>query len=288
MANNRSIEHAVRTHHEYPGAQYALPADNEERKRLVIQHNALRGLFENRSLIAPVTLASNDRVLDIGTGPGLWVMDLAQSVDPRVEMVAVDITDRLFPPSPPKNVDFQVESVKSLPQDWTNSFTLVHQRLLMLALRTSEWPQALSEIHRVLCLGGWVQLGESEPWYEGEAPDKPCLEKVVAMYRRLVESRGLYVDCARDIPKMLEQAGFVDIQMEQRSVPLGGQEGAVNAMNYVGVFEGLKTPILNAGGYGMISIESEYDALVEGIKKEYAADLAAKREFYIYLARKRQ
>ncbi|KAJ7681079.1 S-adenosyl-L-methionine-dependent methyltransferase, partial [Mycena polygramma] len=276
-----------RRHHDYPGAQYALPADDEERKRLVIQHNALRGFFENRILIAPVALTPNDRVLDIGTGPGLWVLDLAHSVDQTVGMLAVDITDRLFPASHPKNVDFRVESVTSLPSDWTDSFTLVHQRLLMLALRSSEWPQALREIHRVLRPGGWVQLGESEPWYEGEAPEKPCLEKVVSMYRRLVETRGLHVDCAQDIPTMLEQAGFVDIQTEHRSVPLGGPGGVQNSINYVGVFEGLKTPILNAGGYGGVSTESEYDALVEGIRKEYAADAGAKREFYIFLARKR-
>ncbi|KAF7341172.1 S-adenosyl-L-methionine-dependent methyltransferase [Mycena venus] len=292
MVNNACIypiEHAPREHHEYPGAQYALPADDAERQRLVIQHNALKKIFENRILIAPVTLTPNDRVLDIGTGPGLWVLDLAQSVDPAVHIVAVDITSRLFPASPAENVKFQVESVISLPSGWTDTFTLVHQRLLMLALQIPEWLQAVREIHRVLRPGGWVQLGESEPWYEGEAPDKPCVEKVVSMYRRLIESRNLYVDCAQNMRALLEEVGFVDIHAEQRSVLLGkwaGKDGAFNAINYTGVFQGLKTPILEAGGYGVVTTESEYDALVEGVKKEYDEGVGSKREFYIFWARK--
>ncbi|KAJ7504855.1 S-adenosyl-L-methionine-dependent methyltransferase [Mycena galericulata] len=292
MVNNDGIypiEHSTRVHHEYPGAQYALPADDAERQRLVIQHNALKKMFENRILIAPVTLAPNDRVLDIGTGPGLWVLDLAHSVHPAVQMLAVDITPRLFPASPPKTVRFQVESATSLPSEWTDTYTLVHQRLLMLALQIPEWLQALREIYRVLRPGGWVQLGESEPWYEGEAPDKPCVEKVVSMYRRLIESRNIYIDCARDIPAMLEGVGFVDIHAEQRSVYLGkwaGEDGAFNALNYTGVFRGLKTPILEAGGYGVVTTEFEYDALIEGVKKEYDESVGSKREFFIFWARK--
>ncbi|KAJ6536165.1 S-adenosyl-L-methionine-dependent methyltransferase [Mycena capillaripes] len=256
---------------------------------LVIQHNALKKIFENRILIAPVTLAPNDRVLDIGTGPGLWVLDLAQSVDPAVHMVAVDITPRLFPASSAETVIFQVESVTNLPLEWTDTFTLVHQRLLMLALQIPEWLQAVREIHRALRPGGWVQLGESEPWYEGETPDKPCMEKVVAMYRRLVESRNLYVDCAQHMRALLEEVGFVDIHVEQRSVLLGkwaGKEGALNAINYIGVFQGLKTPILEAGGYGVVTTESEYDALVEGVEKEYDEGVGSMRQFFIFWARK--
>ncbi|KAJ7852144.1 hypothetical protein B0H13DRAFT_2359673 [Mycena leptocephala] len=75
---------------------------------LVIQHNALKKIFANRILIAPVTSAPNDKVLDIGTGQGLWVLDLAQSVDPAVHTVAVDITPQLFPVSPAETVIFQV------------------------------------------------------------------------------------------------------------------------------------------------------------------------------------
>ncbi|KAJ7260478.1 S-adenosyl-L-methionine-dependent methyltransferase [Mycena haematopus] len=291
MLNNDTspIQHATREFHGYAGAQYALPADDAENQRLLVQHNCLKKLFENRILLAPVTLHPQDRVLDVGTGPGLWVLDLARSVDPDVKMLGVDITSRLFPLSPPNNVDFQIESVTNLPLDWTDSFTLVHQRLLMLALRVPEWPQALREIYRVLQPGGYVQLGECLPWYEGEFPERPCVDKLVSAYRCLVKERNLDVDCAAHMQAMLEEVGFVDIHVEERVQCIGkwaGEDGVANAINHSGVFRGVKTPILEAGGYGKIATEAEYDALIEGQAKEWDEIPGTKREFFIFCARK--
>ncbi|KAJ7347582.1 S-adenosyl-L-methionine-dependent methyltransferase [Mycena albidolilacea] len=283
------IEHVAREYHEYPGAQYALPTDDAERKRLWLQHTCIKTLFDNRILLAPVTLAPEDRVLDSGTGPGLWALDLAQSVDSAVNILGIDIASRLFPLSPPKNVAFEVGSVTNLPLDWSDTFTLVHQRLLMLALQTPEWPQALREIYRVLRPGGWVQLAESIAWFEGEYPEKPCMMKLVSLYRCLTKSRNLYIDCASHMPAMLAEAGFVDIQAEERPLLMGqwaGADGVANATTNIGVFRGIKTPVLEAGGYGKVTTEAEYDALVEGLEREWEEIPGTKKEFVTFWARK--
>ncbi|KAF8125678.1 S-adenosyl-L-methionine-dependent methyltransferase [Mycena galopus ATCC 62051] len=272
LDESSAILHATREYHAYPGAQYALPTDDVERQRLLLQHNLLKRIFENKVLLAPVTFTQGDRVLDIGTGPGLWALDMEQAVGPAVHICGVDIESRLFPASPPKNMAFQVESVLSLPSDWTDTFTLVHQRLLMVALQIPEWPQALGEIYRVLRPGGWVQLGEWIPWIEGGNPDKPCTEKIVSLTRCLTKSRNLYVDCALHMPAMLEQAGFVDVKAEGRMLRMGkwgGEDGIATAINHAAIFRGMKTPLLQAGGYGKVAKESEYDALMEGMEKEW-------------------
>src|ERR1700761_2344905 len=166
-------------------------------------------MFGNRILFAPVELGENDKVLDVGTGPGgvfrlpialfvmfgilgLWVLDLATSVDSSTQMIGVDIETRLFPASPPKNIQFRVESVTNLPAEWSNTFSLVHQRLLVVALQVPQWPTALSEIYRVLRPGGWVQIAESTPWHDDiEYPAWPCLAKLAALYRAVARSRNL-------------------------------------------------------------------------------------------------
>ncbi|KAF8205715.1 S-adenosyl-L-methionine-dependent methyltransferase [Mycena galopus ATCC 62051] len=247
----------------------------------------LKNLFENKVLLAPVSLDRSDKVLETGTGSGLWIMDLAATVDSSVPMVGVDIEPRLFPVSPPKNIEFQVESVTSLPSEWTDTFSLVHQRLLLLGLQESQWPKALQEIHRVLRPGGWVQLAEHAPWRE--SPGKPYLGKLAHLYRSITASRNLYFDCAYRIPKMLEEAGFVDIQSESRMQAIGkwgGEFGVASAVNQIGVLRGVKTPVLEAGGYGLVASEAEYDELVNGIEKEWNEIAGTEREFIITWARK--
>ncbi|KAJ7499603.1 S-adenosyl-L-methionine-dependent methyltransferase [Mycena latifolia] len=292
--SSKPIEHATRQYQAYPGAQYILPTDNVEEERLILQHHALKILFESRILLAPVSIEKNDKILEIGTGTGHWILDLAGSIDPSVSMVGVDIESHLFPTSYPKNLEFRVESVTKLPSGWTTTFSLVHQRLLLLALQIPEWPAALREIYRVLRPGGWVQLGECTPYTMGEYPNKPCMEKLAAMYRSLVGARNLYVDCARDILKMLEDAGFADIRRESRKQKLGkwaGELGVANGINYGGVLRGIKTLVLNAGGYGYVTSEEEYDGLLDGIQREWdetptAENPGVKMEFFIFWARK--
>ncbi|KAJ7499456.1 hypothetical protein FB451DRAFT_1549081 [Mycena latifolia] len=275
--STRPIEHTARTYQAYPGSQYALPTDNVEQERQILQQKTLKKLFGDRILLAPVALEEDDKVLEIGTGAGLWLLDLAGSVDPSVSMVGVDIEPRLFPTSHPENIEFRVES-----------------RLLRIALEVPQWPVALREIFRVLRPGGWVQLGESSGWFAGKYPNQPCLEKLVAMFRCLVTSRNIHIDCALDIPQMLEDAGFVDIRSELRMQQMGkwaGDLGVANRINHVGVLRGIKTPVLKAGGYGYVTSEAEYDALLEGLEREWdetptAENIGSEKPFIIFWARK--
>ncbi|KAF9012745.1 hypothetical protein BDQ17DRAFT_1321692 [Cyathus striatus] len=163
----------TRIYHSYPGATYALPADEEERLRLTNQHEFLKRTFGGRILLAPVTLKDSDDVLDACTGTGIWLLELAKGVPEGVQLEGFDIEPRLFPAeeSRPENVKFSVHSIFG-----------VHQRLLVMGLRREEWPLALKELHRVTKPGGWVELCEFAKWGGGPANDQ-CWElgmKVVA------------------------------------------------------------------------------------------------------------
>ncbi|KAJ7885247.1 hypothetical protein B0H13DRAFT_2235310 [Mycena leptocephala] len=198
-------------HQAYPGSQYTLPADDEELQGLTLQHQILKESYENRILLAPVHLDVNDAVLEIGTGPGLWIMDLAKSVNTSIPMFGIDIESRMFLVSPPKQIEFR--------------------RLLMAGLQRSDLPIVLGDIHRALRPGGWVQL---------DYPGKPCLEKLTAMVRSICSSRNLNLDCAKDMPKMLAEAGFVEVQSESRMQRVGkwdGESGVINRINQVAIFK---------------------------------------------------
>ncbi|KAF8491768.1 hypothetical protein JB92DRAFT_2819270 [Gautieria morchelliformis] len=169
---------------------------------------------------------------------------------------------------------------------WTNSFDLVHQRLLITALRRREWPVALSEIFRVLKPGGWAQLGEIGKTH---LPG-PKTRQHQSLLSKLFAHRDMLpaVDCANQLPVMLIEAGFTDVRMETRLLPLGkvgGADGENARKNFMGVYRGMKTPVLKAGGLGFFDSEMEFDRFMDEMEEEWDTSTTV-REYTLFLAHK--
>lgn len=163
-----------------------------------------------------------------------------------------------------------MQSVTKLPAEWTNKFTVVHQRLLIAALRELEWPQAISEIYRVLKPGGWVQLFELESGISG-----PAIAKHFEMIYRLSDIQGtMWRNITKRLPDFLKESGFINLHQDPRRTPVGawaGKDGVVGKKNLLGALRGMKAPILKNGGLGLVSSEAEYDKLLEEVSEESEA-----------------
>jgi SAM-dependent methyltransferase len=165
---------------------------------------------------------------------GTWILDASASAPPGTLFYGIDIEDRLLPEKRPPNVHFIKSSITSLPHEWTRTFDLVNQRLLIAALTREEWRTALAEMLRVLVPGGYLQLGEAGSWKAG-----PVTARHRELTSALFRARGLLLDCAVHIPLLLREAGFEDIQIEERQIPLGawgGRDGTEGRDNFMGVF----------------------------------------------------
>ncbi|KAF8164766.1 hypothetical protein B0H34DRAFT_686476 [Crassisporium funariophilum] len=231
-----------------------------------------------------VTKSISSTLIIVGLFIGIWMLDVKEEIQSTVEMHGFDIESRLFPRSYPDNMSFSKGSVTSLPSEWENTFTFVHQRLLVAALQKPDWEKAIGEIHRVLLPNGWVQLGEVGSWKAGQATTKHQ-----SLVQSLFSAKGLVLDCATYIPSMLRQAGFMNIHVEERSIPLGkwaGQHGVNGATNFIGVFRAMKTPILKSGGLGMVKTEDEFDCLLNEVEREWDDTPGAEIKFYIFYAQK--
>jgi hypothetical protein len=162
---------------------------------------------------------------------------------------------------------FETHSVTNLPAEWSNRFTVVHQRLLIAALRRHEWEKTIQEMYRVLKPGGWVQLFEMKIWTSG-----PALAKQLELMYRYSDARGtMWRDITQAIPVFLGRSGFINIHEDVRRTPLGvwaGQDGVDGNSNLLGIMEGIKSHILDGGGFGIVETESEYDELTEQVLKE--------------------
>ncbi|KAH9934326.1 uncharacterized protein B0H18DRAFT_1082848 [Fomitopsis serialis] len=289
LDTSKRIDHAQRVYQSFPGANYVLPSDTTERERLALQHRLLKGSFEDRIIACPVTITSEDHILDSGTGSGTWLLDVLSIIPAAAVVHAIDIESRLFPVDDSRivsrgNVEFLTTTITKLPAEWSGIFTLIHQRLLVAALRAEEWKMAINEMMRTLVPGGWVQLGEVGSWKAG-----PTTEKHIALVQTLFKAKGLVLDCARYIPDMLRDLGFVHVSVEERTIPLGSWAGDVGVgarNNFIGVFRGMKTPILNAGGLGVVDSEAEFDSLLDGVEMEWNETVGAEIRFYVFSAQK--
>ncbi|KIM72374.1 hypothetical protein PILCRDRAFT_829773 [Piloderma croceum F 1598] len=246
---------------------YVLPSDEAEKDRLSLQHKILKRAFENRMFLASVTLAPGDHVLDSGTGGASWLLDLEGQVSSETILHGIDIDSRIFPSNPAPNIHLSTDSITKLPASWSSTFTLVHQRLLILGLTLQDWRAALKEMYRVIVPGGWVNLLEVQmdlpqfKWTPG-----PMTVQLFTVVCALLLAKGMVPDLPLHLPALLEEAGFMNIHVEERGLALYGQEGADMRENSRRVMMGMKTHVLDVGG--LVKSAEEYENLVNVASKE--------------------
>jgi len=256
-------------------------------RRLFLQHRLLKQAFENRLFLAPVTLAPGHRVLDSGTGAASWLLDLAEQVPPTVSFYGIDIGSRLFPSNPASNIHLSVNSVTKLPASWSSTFTLVHQRFLVLGLTLPDWQAAFKELYRILVPGGWINLLEPQldvsrfSWTSG-----PATATIFTLACAVMLARGFVPDLPYSLPALLKEAGFVNIHTEERGTSLYGEDGTGMRENCHKGLLGLKTPVLDAGGMGSVKNEEEYHSLANAARKEWSETPEAVIQIFMVYAQK--
>jgi len=252
-------------------SNYLLPRNLSERERLNGQHIYLKKFAYDDRLVYDqnVLLGEGSSVLDSGTGTVAWLLDLAKEVPQSVELVGVDVSANNFPDAGtlPGNVHLSLASATDLPKEWTNKFDLVNQRFMISALLEVEWPKVLSEIFRVLKPGATVQLCELDPRYPVEKP--PALARHGELLHKAANKRGLLRYCARELPRMLQDAGFVDVVDEGKPCPVGkpfGKWGEQGAKGPAGAWWNMKHALVEQG---TVSSAKEYDDLLDELVKEW-------------------
>ncbi|KAL0080305.1 hypothetical protein J3Q64DRAFT_1851294 [Phycomyces blakesleeanus] len=240
-----------------PGTHFYLPCDDDEADRLVILHFLLRYAFSG-NFGAPIADTLRDRrledktpprVLDIGCGPGTWVLEMATDF-PHAEFYGTDVRT-MFPTAiKPSNSHFcQHNFLKGLPYA-DNSFDYVHMSLLLFTLTHAQFMNLLAEITRVLKPGGYYELKDTE--YRIERPGPVCDSLLNQKVRKTMMSQGIELYKSHHISTFLMTQpgnnGFVDVHQRRITIPLGwgGQLGDVHAQNLETFFQSLNPRIKEA------------------------------------------
>ncbi|KAF6834762.1 phosphoethanolamine N-methyltransferase (TAM domain methyltransferase) [Colletotrichum musicola] len=205
-----------RRYHAYRAGQYLLPNDETEQERLDMTHHVF--LLTLKGEICATPLENPQRILDIGTGTGIWAIEIGD-IFPSAEVIGTDLSP-IQPTWVPPNVHFEIDDATL---NWTfpkDHFDFIHARTLAGAIR--DWPALLHQCYEHSQPGGRVEIAEGRANF---FCDDDTLHKDSATWQWLSEFRKLSeplgFDIAPALPDMIRAEGFEDVEIKQRVVPMG-------------------------------------------------------------------
>lgn len=207
-----------RRYHRFHEGSYVLPNDEVEMERERLHYELLRLVMGNRDYFAP--LSNPQHILDIGTGTGQWVMEMAE-LFPNCRITGTDLSP-IQPQSVPPNVHFLVDDAAE--EDWLyplNSFDYIHTRMMCGTLE--DFREVIKKSFKYLKPGGWMECQDyMMKLYCDDgtmAPDYPYSE-----WLRTIDDAAMRLGkplrIANKFKKWMEAAGFVDVHEEIFKVPI--------------------------------------------------------------------
>ncbi|CAB5382170.1 unnamed protein product [Rhizophagus irregularis] len=246
--------------------KYIFPNDDEEIEKLELQYYLFKEYWRTcyTSPITPMLTAGGGRVLDIGCGPGTWIMDLASKYK-STTFIGIDISPMFPQHVKPRNASFvQYNILNKIPFP-NDTFDYVHQSLLSSAFTTSQWKEVIKEIVRVTKPGGWVEFLEYDYFVHNEGP---ISQRINASTISFFLSQGLIPNISKHLPEILQSTEqLMDIHCEIKSVPIGNWGGTLGsvALEVIGIeISALRNNLQPLMGLS----DQHYEALIEGFVSE--------------------
>jgi hypothetical protein len=142
-AHNSNYLENGRYYHGYRRGIYQYPCDEPEKDRMDIYHKLFAVARRDMLHQAPVPQHGETRILDLGTGTGIWAIDMADKFL-HAEVLGLDLVN-IQPERIPPNLRFRVprdyESPWSLGED---SWDLIHLR--MACGSVTSWPELYQKV----------------------------------------------------------------------------------------------------------------------------------------------
>jgi len=158
--------------------------------------------------IAPIP-PNPQRILDFGTGTGIWALDIADS-HPGATVLGTDLSP-IQPSWVPPNCRFIVDDVED---EWVYSdFDFVHGRGMAGSIKN--WDVLYSRVLENLKPGGYLEMQEYETWIRSDddvgLEGCPCIRRWQEKVDEASERFGKRMNVAAEQKENLVAAGFEDV-----------------------------------------------------------------------------
>ncbi|MGK4585719.1 methyltransferase domain-containing protein [Kitasatospora sp. HPMI-4] len=162
-------------------------------------------------------LAEGWHCWEVGAGgPGVPA-GLAQRVGPTGRVLATDLDiSWLADPLPAQVEVVRHDVVQDAPP--AGSFDLVHARLVLVHL--ADRAEVLKRLVAAVRPGGWLVIEDADPALQPLAcpdqhgPAQELANRIRAAFRTLLAQRGVDLGYGRTLPRVLREAGLVDVAAE--------------------------------------------------------------------------
>ncbi|ODQ50198.1 hypothetical protein SAICODRAFT_10248 [Saitoella complicata NRRL Y-17804] len=269
---NHAAHAPCRNENNTPG--YALPRDLAETSRLNKQHFLILR-YQDTPLEPHIPLGQANSILDVGTGTGIWLEELAKEVSADTQLDGIDPSSKQFPKHTAPNIHLSEAPAlptKELPAFLRKQYEIVHLRLLTCGLTEQDYPGVLDNIFDILTPGGWMQ------WVElivtGKGSGNESFNKWARLTNAAPRVLGRSIDSAQKIPDVLHSSSFENVKVRRFNFHFGTslEKDQVALEEFAENVATVTTPLLVAlaesGTTDEIKTTDEVDDLVHAAYEE--------------------
>ncbi|KAK3316971.1 S-adenosyl-L-methionine-dependent methyltransferase [Apodospora peruviana] len=208
-----------RTYHAMSAGKYFIPNDEPELERLDLQHTLFLLTLDDELALCPKKTGAK-RVLDVGTGTGVWAVDYA-TANPDSEVIGVDLSP-VQASFVPTNCTFETDDIE---KEWVYSkpFDFIFSRMLGGSLADPQGfiEQSFSKNSK-LEPGGYLEMCDMilpVASDDGTLAEDSFLVRMSHMTVEAAKRFGRPIHLAPEYASMFEKAGFVDVTVKKFKWP---------------------------------------------------------------------